>query len=47
MIWVRVVTLNVTTEINGDRVLFVQTAMGPQLLVIKKCKDVSKFNYMK
>ena len=47
MIWVRVVTLNVTTEISGDRVLFVQTAMSLQLLVIKKFKGVRKFNYMK
>jgi len=47
MIWVRVVTLNVTTEISSDRVLFVQTAMSLQLLVIKKFKGVSKFDYMK
>ena len=47
MIWVRVATLNVTTEINSDRVPFVQTVMSLQLLVIKKFKDVSKFNYIK
>ena len=47
MIWVRVVTLNVTTEISSDRVLFVQTAMSLQLLVTMKFKGVSKFDYMK
>lgn len=47
MVWVRVATLNVTTEISSDRVLFVQTAISLQLLVIKKFKGVSKFDYMK